>query len=307
MRVFVVAFILVLLVGSVFAASVFFRDSDSAKSSNEYRANTEKNTSGNTGRAGNSDSRYESRSEGANRSITRREFIDAAKREANETARAKEEARKHAFERQNKTAAAALEKVRERHKLSEECREMTGENRSSCEKRVNAIFRNETAERFKEFVKSRKSGNFSEENETETGMIKENHKEKFEEFKAKLNSTAKQKLIDRFEKAIEEREKREGKMQLFIDRAKEKGHDTVELEFVLGEYKTALLNAQTYMDDGKYKDALSSLQESNKLFTEFKRTVEKIVKEQKQKKKHTVSENESFSEEEDSGVNSTAG
>ncbi len=206
--------------------------------------------------------------------------------------------------KRNLIAEAAREMVRKRHDLNEQCRGMTAENRSSCERRINAIFKNETHAKFLQFVKNRVNKTSDELNESEREFIKEKHKEKMKEVREKLNSSVKEKLLDRLTNAIEQRENVAVRMDAFISKAKEKGHDTTDLEFLLQEYEDTLLSAKAYQENGQYKDAVGAVQEANKIFSEFKRTAAQLVKEHKENRRHKVNPETAFT---DNEMNSTDG
>ncbi|MDO8554302.1 MAG: hypothetical protein Q7S22_05820 [Candidatus Micrarchaeota archaeon] len=205
--------------------------------------------------------------------------------------------------KRNLVAEAARDMVRKRQDLNEECRSMMAENRSFCERRINAMFMNETHAKFLQYVRNRTNETSDKLNDSERGTIKEKHDEKMKEVEG-INSSAKYKLRERLTNAIEEREKVAVRMDAFITKAKEKGHETTDLEFLLKEYNDALSNAKTYQENGQYRDAVGAVQEANKIFSEFKRTVEQIVKEHKENRRHEVNTETAFT---DTELNSTDG
>lgn len=185
-------------------------------------------------------------------------------------------------------AERAHREVRERQRLSMECRNLTGQNRSSCEERVNRMFRDEIQDEFREWVRARRLNltNISSESKDVRARIHRIHKEKKEELINKTKEAAKQRLINRLENVIDNAQKHSGLMERAIKKAAEKGHDTSRLEFVLEKYDITVDSAKLFFDDAAYRESLSALKEAKTLFKEFRKIFADIVSKQKRGEKH---------------------
>lgn len=200
--------------------------------------------------------------------------------------------------KKNLVAGAALYMVRQRHDLSEQCLELTGENRSACQKRVNAIFRNEIHAKFLAFVKARENRTLEELNESDMREIREKHRNRTAKIRGKLNES-KEKLFDRLENAINARENRVEGMQQFIEKANGSGHETEQLEFLLSEYRAVMVSARSYVEAEQYRDTIAALQESQRIFMQFRQSAAKLIRIHKQGLKYEVDEEREFAEDED--------
>ena len=193
-----------------------------------------------------------------------------------------------------KVAYHAIEKVRERQNLSEQCRALTGQTRSGCEENVNKEFRNATQERFKEWVKAKRLRAASGGNETENTDDNESarvrldliHKKMLEN---KLNETkeeTKKALINRLGAAIDKAEKVAEYLEKAMSKAEEKGHDVQRLEFLLEEYNSAVDKAKVLFDDEQYRDSLAALNDAKQTFKEFRKTFAEILDKHKHAQKY---------------------
>ena len=89
--------------------------------------------------------------------------------------------------KRNLVASAALHMVRERQNLNEQCKRLIAGNRSTCERRINTIFKNENHAKFLEFVRN-KVNRTEDLNDSERAEIKEKHETKVKELKVILLS-----------------------------------------------------------------------------------------------------------------------
>lgn len=332
MRLFVSVLIMLMFVGFVFAESTDFRDRDAISSTDQYKEKATESRPNQTftitinefgervkTAGGDSDDQDNARDVMASNRTNARKSLDRSvldKLKSNVRSRCEatnnSELKRKCTElindsrncqnednslscRRSLVAVAARRMAMERHDLNEQCRNLTSGNRSECEREVNALFRNEIHARFKAFLSEHlnKTEDF---NSSELNEIKEKHKERVKMIRSDLNSTVKEGLLDRLEHVLDERDAKSERMQAFIDKAMEKGHDTSELEFLLGEYNTAIVNAKTYSENKQYRDALSSIKDANRLFAEFKRLANSIVREHKEDKRHSVDPEKAFSE-----------
>ncbi|MBS3067446.1 hypothetical protein J4450_01985 [Candidatus Micrarchaeota archaeon] len=183
------------------------------------------------------------------------------------------DANERIFCEREKTTYLTIEKVRERHRLSEECRRLTGSERSACQERVNRHFRDVIQERFKEFKREELSGG-----ETARAIINSVHERVSE---ARLNdekSQAKRNLIERIDGLIASAGKKADLLERALNKAKEKGYDTARLEFLLEEYKIAMDKAKIFYDDEQYRDTLAALNDAKNIFKQFRFAFADLIK-----------------------------
>lgn len=219
----------------------------------------------------------------------RKELKDKVKEKCDDV---KDELQKAVCDKES-VAYRALEKVRERHRLSEACKKLTGQDRSACELKINGEFKDVVQANFKEWVKTRKkdneTGNETEELDKKERVrlrIKALHDKIKEQRLNETDNAGSRNLLKRLDAAIDKAERVSEHMEKAIDRAEEKGHDVTKLKFILEEYDKAVDNAKVFFDDKQYKDALASLKEAKSLFKEFRKTFADLVSEHKKGRKY---------------------
>lgn len=202
----------------------------------------------------------------------------------------------------NRQAVAyhAYQKALERHRLSEECRTLAGQNRSACEERVNRLFRIEIQDEFREWVRSRRNLTGIIENKTEEraarARIHEIQKERRNEQLNETKEGNRRRLINQLDNLLDSYQKHSEQMERAIGKAKEKGHDTRKLEFLHDKYDQVLDNAKTFFGEKQYRNLLTALKDAKNIFREFRQTFAEIVREQKLGEKYREAlENETTS------------
>ncbi len=188
-----------------------------------------------------------------------------------------------------------------RHLLSASCRELTGDNRSACEQRVNTLFREELVSSFKDWV----SGQMQL-SEADLELAKERLQELREKLKEEYGeqnrtrgqsmNASEQRLLGLFDNLLNKTENFNTLMERAISKAGEKGHDTTELQFLLEQFNAALDNARTYVGELQYRDALASLKEAKEILHEFRKVFAKVVQENKEGRVHAVDVDSAFTD-----------
>lgn len=169
------------------------------------------------------------------------------------------------FCEREKTTYSTIGKVRERHKLSEECRKLSGSERSACQERVNNYYRDVVQERFKEFKRESLS-----DSETARAIIDSVHQRVSQARLNDENDTAKRKIVERIDNLIANAAKKEELLKRALDKAKEKGYGVQRLEFLLEEYNIAMDKAKILYDDEQYRDCLAALSDAKQIFKQFR-------------------------------------
>lgn len=189
-----------------------------------------------------------------------------------------------------------------RHELSNECRNESGQERAGCQRRVNTLFRDEVKERWQSWREEQQNVSDADKNESRRRLhalreeLDDEHAEKKEELKMRMNESRAD-LLDRLDEAIAHTEPTGERMENAIAKAKEKGHDTSELEFLLEEFDTKVDDAKVYFDNEQYRDSLASLKEARKLVREFQHVLKKMVQEHREGRRHAVDAERAFDEE----------
>jgi hypothetical protein len=164
--------------------------------------------------------------------------------------------------------------VRERHELSEQCRGLNGQNRSDCQVTVNTQFKEEVKSRFQEG----KEQNISKDKEVRVrAIVVEKHNESVQ--KIKQNSTGKQvSLLARLDAYVAQMDRWADKMDKLVQKAKEKGYGTTQLEFLVSDFRTSLDDARIYYDEEQYQDALASMDVAKDDVAAFKTSLRDLIK-----------------------------
>ncbi len=213
--------------------------------------------------------------------LKRREAIEKARAVTERRCDSLDDATERAVCDKESVAYQVREKVRERHELSEACRNENNETQAACQERVNAEFKEEVQARFKAWVKERRERGENETNDELNEEVRTRLELVHEEMKGRLierhNDTRQKAILNRLDNAIETAEKHGGLLERAITKAAEKGHDTAKLEFVLEAYVKAVDNAKVLYDDEQYRDSVASLNEAKELFKEFRGIFADIV------------------------------
>ncbi|MFH2106639.1 MAG: hypothetical protein ABII22_05215 [Candidatus Micrarchaeota archaeon] len=176
--------------------------------------------------------------------------------------------------------------VRERYELSEQCRDLTGQGRSDCQVAVNTQFREEVKSRFQVWNEQ----NVSKEKQVRVrAIVVSRHQESVQ--KIKQNSSEKQvRLLARLDASMEQMNRWAEKMDKLVQRANEKGHDTVQLEFLVSDFQSSLDDAMIYYDEQQYQDALASIDYAGEDVAEFKAVLKEVIKSDKAGTKYKSNE-----------------
>ncbi|VVB66785.1 Uncharacterised protein [Candidatus Gugararchaeum adminiculabundum] len=177
--------------------------------------------------------------------------------------------------------------------LKSQCENLTGTPRADCEHKVNAIIASEDVGDYKNWL----SGYANSASTSETDAAK-----KVETDKAKANFDAKvaeqnqvsaedsKQAMAKLEAFAKKAIQRQEKFKTAIGRAKAKGHDTTELEYLSDKYSSQLNSAKELYLAGQTTAALEALRQSDQTAAAFKETLKQIVAENNVGLKHKASD-----------------
>ncbi|MFH1285079.1 MAG: hypothetical protein ABIH99_00685 [Candidatus Micrarchaeota archaeon] len=162
--------------------------------------------------------------------------------------------------------------------IKKECEKLEGENRNRCEEKVRNLVLGEDASDYTNWLaqSNETSAQVNAENEKRS-QINAEYNTKMGEDANKMKEEANAAALEKMKVTIEKMGERSALLEKASEKAKAKGHDVAELEYLKMKYDAQVSSAKALYAAGNYGECIEALHGAEGLAIVFKSTLKEIV------------------------------